>query len=69
MPNMGANAFPICSANISRAYIVAERMMISLIRDPYTLASQNMIRFIALRRVGGAPVLGEAMIKLKVATS
>jgi len=69
MPNVGANAFPIVFGDISLAYIIVERMTVSMIRDPYTLASQNMTRFVAMRRVGGAPVLGEAMIKLKVATS
>jgi HK97 family phage major capsid protein len=69
MPNVAANAFPIIFGDISLAYIIVERMNISMIRDPYTLASQNMTRFVAMRRVGGAPVLGEAMIKLRVATS
>jgi HK97 family phage major capsid protein len=69
MPNVGANAFPVVFGDISQAYIIVERMNISLIRDPYTLASQNMTRFVAMRRVGGAPVLGESMIKLKVSVS
>ncbi|MGO9547401.1 MAG: phage major capsid protein [Rhodomicrobium sp.] len=70
MPNIGPNTFPIIYGDMDAAYIIVDRAgPMTLLRDIYTQANVNQTRFYAFRRVGGAPVLGEAIIKLKVATS
>lgn len=69
MPNIGANAFPIIYGDFSKAYRIYDRVGMSILRDPYTQATKGMVRFHARRRVGGGPVLTEALRKLKMATS
>ena len=41
---------------------------LSVMRDPYTQATNGLVRFHARRRVGGGVVLAEALRKLKMAT-
>ncbi len=69
MPNIGANAFPIIYGDFNKAYRIYDRVGMSILRDPYTQATKGMVRFHARRRVGGGPVLTEALRKLKMATS
>lgn len=69
MPNIAANAYPIMYGDFSRAYRIYDRVGMSILRDPYTQATKGLVRFHARRRVGGAPVLTEALRKLKMATS
>jgi HK97 family phage major capsid protein len=67
MPNEAANAFPIAFGDWRRAYLVVDRISLSVLRDPFTLATTGTVRFIARRRVGGQVVLAEAVRKLKCA--
>ena len=69
MPDEGANAFPIAFGDWKRAYVLVERIEMSIMRDPYTLAGSGQVKFTARRRVGGQVVLGEALRLLKCATS
>lgn len=69
MPNIASGAFPIIYGDFSRAYRIYDRVGMSILRDPYTQATKGMVRFHARRRVGGGPVLTEALRKLKMATS
>ncbi len=69
MDDVGANAFPIVFGDFNRAYRIYDRVALSIMRDPYTLATKGQVRFHARRRVGGAPVMAEAMRALKIATS
>lgn len=68
-PNIGTNTFPIIFGDVFSAYRIYDRLQIAILRDPFTLATTNQTRFHARRRVGGGVVLGEAIVKLKVATS
>lgn len=69
MPDEGANAFPIAFGDWKRAYVLVDRVEMSIVRDPYTVASSGQVKFTARRRVGGQVVLGEAIRLLKCATS
>jgi HK97 family phage major capsid protein len=69
MPDEGANAFPIAFGDWKRAYMLVDRISMSVVRDPYTVASSGQVKFTARRRVGGQVILGEAIRLLKCATS
>lgn len=65
MPDEAAGAFPIAFGDFRRAYTVVERMGISIVRDPLTLANVGQVKFTARARIGGQVVLGEAIRLLK----
>jgi HK97 family phage major capsid protein len=69
MPNEGANAYPIAYGDFRRAYTLIDRLRISVLRDPFTMASTGLIKFVARRRVGGQVTQAEAIRKLKCAAS
>lgn len=69
MPDVTGNAFPIAFGDFAAAYRIYDRVSISLLRDPYSVATSGLTRFHARRRVGGGVVRAEAIRKLKVATS
>jgi HK97 family phage major capsid protein len=69
MPNIAGGAFPIIYGDFGKAYRIYDRVGMSILRDPYTQATKGMVRFHARRRVGGGPVLTEALRKLKMAAS
>jgi HK97 family phage major capsid protein len=65
MPNEGANTYPVAYGDFRRAYTLVDRIVMQMLRDPYTQATSGNIRFLFRRRVGGAVVLAEAIRKLK----
>lgn len=69
MPDAANGTFPIIYGDFTKAYRVYDRVGMSILRDPYTQATKGMVRFHARRRVGGAPILTEALRKLKMATA
>ncbi len=66
MPTIAAGNFPIAFGNWQRGYTIVDRIVLSVLRDPFTQATSGNIRFIARRRVGGQLVLPEAIRLLKV---
>ncbi len=68
MPNEAANAYPMAYGDWRRAYLIVDRITMSVLRDPFTRASQGQVKFVARRRVGGQVVLAEAIRKLKCST-
>ena len=64
MPNEGAGLVPMVFGDFRRAYRVVDRVLLTILRDPYTVASTGLIKYLARRRVGGAVVLGEALRKM-----
>jgi HK97 family phage major capsid protein len=68
MPNEGANNFPIAVGDFYKAYRVIDRVQMQVLRDPYTLSANGQILYRARKRVGGAVVLPEAIVKLKCST-
>lgn len=69
MDSVGANNYPIICGDFEVGYTIVDRMGMYLIRDVYTEASQNIVRLIGTRRVGGQCTRPEAFLKLKVAIS
>jgi HK97 family phage major capsid protein len=69
MPDVGAGTYPIIFGDFARAYRIYDRVGMSILRDPYSLATSGKVRFLARRRVGAGATLHEAVRKLKVAAS
>jgi HK97 family phage major capsid protein len=67
MPDVAANAFPVVFGDWRRAYTLADRISMEMLRDPYTQATGGNVRFIFRRRLGGQVVIPEALRKLKIA--
>ena len=69
MPDIGTAAEPILFGDIASAYRIYDRVSLAIMRDPFTQAKVGQVRFHAYRRVGGGPVLAEALRKLRCATT
>jgi HK97 family phage major capsid protein len=69
MPDIGAGAFPIVFGDFTQGYRVFDRISLSILRDPYSQATNGMTRFHGRRRVAGGVGKAEAIRKLKIATS
>lgn len=69
MPDIANGAYPIIYGDFSKAYRIYDRVGMSILRDPYTQATKGLVRFHARRRVGGGPILTEALRKLKMASA
>ena len=67
MPDQAAGATPIMVGDIASAYRIYDRTGMSILRDPFTMATSGIIRFHARRRVAGQTVLPEAVIKIACA--
>lgn len=69
MPSEGAGLKPIAYGDFRRAYTLVDRVMMQMLRDPYTQATGGKIRFITRRRIGGQVVLAEAIRTLTCSAS
>jgi len=68
MPDLdskGANLYPIIFGDFYRGYTMVDGIVMTVVRDPYTLADSGKIRFIFYKGLGGKVTLAEAMIKLR----
>lgn len=65
MPDIGANTYPVIFGDFYRGYLIGDRQGMFVLRDDYTLASQNIVRFLFNRRDDGLVVLDEAFKKIK----
>jgi HK97 family phage major capsid protein len=65
MPNEAADAYPVAFGDFRRAYRVVDRVLLSVLRDPYTQSGSGKIRYLARKRTGGGVVLPSAIRKLK----
>lgn len=63
-PTYPALSVPILFGDIYSAYVVADRMGIRMLRDPYS--NKPFVEFYTTCRVGGLTVLPEAMVKINV---
>ena len=68
MPNVGAGAFPIVFGDWS-GYRIIDRVGLSILVDPFTRATNGIVRFHARRRVGGDVLEPAKFVKVKVAAS
>lgn len=69
MDDIGTAAEPIVLGDFGSAYRIYDRVNLSILRDPYSVAAKGLVRFHARRRVGGGLVLAEAVRKIRCATS
>jgi HK97 family phage major capsid protein len=69
MPDIAANAYPVVFGDFNSAYRIYDRVSLALLRDPFTQATNGLVRFHARRRVGGDVVKAEAIRKLKISVS
>jgi HK97 family phage major capsid protein len=69
MPDVASNSFPVVFGNFNQAYRIYDRVSLTLLRDPFTQATNGLVRFHARRRVGGDVVKAEAIRKLKISVS
>lgn len=67
MPDEAANTTPIGFGDWQRCYILGDRIAMSVVRDPFTQATNGMTRFVARRRIAGKVVLANAARLLKCA--
>lgn len=51
MPDLAANALPICFGDFQRGYLIVDRLGLRLLRDPYT--NKPNVMFYATKRVAG----------------
>lgn len=69
MPDIAGGNFPLVFGDFATAYRIYDRVGMSILRDPYTQATNGLTRFHARKRVGGRLVRPEAIRKLKIGTS
>ena len=68
LPDIGDGNFPIIFGDWS-GYRIVDRLSMSMLSDPYTLARKGITRIHATRRVGGRVMQAARFRKLKTATS
>jgi HK97 family phage major capsid protein/HK97 family phage prohead protease len=65
MDDIGAGKFPILFGDLS-GYRIVDRVGLSTLRDPYTLATKGQVRFHARKRTGADLTHPDQFVKLKV---
>ncbi|WP_306113267.1 MULTISPECIES: phage major capsid protein [unclassified Roseovarius] len=66
MDDIGANKFPILFGDMS-GYRIVDRVGLSTLRDPFSIATKGQVRFHARKRVGADLTHPDRFVKLKVA--
>ena len=66
MDDIGANKYPILFGDL-QGYRIVDRVGLSVLRDPYSLATKGQVRFHARKRVGADLTHPDRFVKLKVA--
>lgn len=67
MPDIAANSLSIAYGDFSHGYLIADRLGMSVIRDPFT--SKGQVKFFTRKRVGGDVVDFNAIKLLKFSAS
>lgn len=66
MDDIGANKFPVLFGDMA-GYRIVDRIGLTTLRDPYSIATKGQVRFHARKRVGADLTHPDRFIKLKVA--
>jgi HK97 family phage major capsid protein len=66
MPDIEADAFPVVFGDMIRAYLIVDRIRMSIQRLGERWAEFGIVGFLGRRRVGGQVVLPEALVKLEI---
>jgi HK97 family phage major capsid protein len=69
MDDVASGAFPVLFGDIGTAYRIIDRTDLSVLVNPYLLATNSTTRMHASRRVGGGVVQANAVKKLRMTTS
>lgn len=69
MPDVGAGLYPVLFGDFQKGYTIADRVALAILRDPYSAATDNCVRFHARKRVGGQVVQAEAIYKMKISAT
>ncbi|MFG1463426.1 phage major capsid protein [Xanthobacter sp. DSM 24535] len=69
MPDVVSGTFPILFGDFATAYRIVDRVALSILVNPYLLATNGITRIHATRRVGAGVVQPKALRKLKMAVS
>ncbi|HQS46920.1 MAG: capsid protein [Rhizobiales bacterium 24-66-13] len=69
MPDVASETFPIMFGDFATAYRIVDRLALSILVNPYLLATNGITRIHATRRVGAGVVQPKALRKLKMAVS
>ena len=67
MPAVGSGNYPILWGNLRKAYLIIDRASTTVQVDPFTQADNGLVVFRGYRRVGGAIVDPNAIVKLHMA--
>lgn len=67
MPDVSTGESPIVFGDFKSGYQIVDRIDLSVLRDPFTVAGNGLVRFLARRRVGGAVRKAEAFRKYTMA--
>lgn len=66
MPDVGAGAKAVVLGDFQEAYMIVDRIGLSVVRDDLTNADEDKVRFIMKRRVGGAVVNPDALVTMTI---
>ncbi|WP_441230060.1 phage major capsid protein [Tardiphaga sp. 215_C5_N2_1] len=69
MDDVASGTFPVLFGDIATAYRIVDRTDLSVLVNPYLLATNSVTRMHASRRVGGGVVQANAVKKLRMTTS
>ena len=61
MADVGSSAVCVVFGDFRAAYMIVDRVNLSILRDPFTQATSGNVRYVARKRVGGQVVLTEAL--------
>lgn len=67
MPDVAANALAMAFGDFRRGYLIADRVGIRVLRDPYT--NKPFVQFYTTKRVGGGVVDSNAIKLMKIAAA
>ena len=66
MPAVAANAYAVAFGNFRIGYTIADRLQMSILRDPYSKKLSGAVEFTVRKRVGGQVVQAEAIKVLQI---
>ncbi len=66
MADVGAGNKPVALLDPQEAYLIVDRVGMRILRDDYTLAGEDKVKFIMSRRVGGAVVNPDAVVIMTI---
>jgi HK97 family phage major capsid protein len=66
MPAVAAGAYPVAFGDFNRGYSLVDRISMQMLRDPYTHAASNNVRYLFRRRLGGQVTMAEAIFPMLI---